>query len=510
MAARTIRTTVSILVGAAILLLVMGPGMAQPVSWWKFHGDVTNTGFAADQGELVKKFNWKFDTGTLSDSSCAVVDDRVYVANNAGIVFCLDAFNGSEIWNVTLAPLRGIESSPTVADGVLYIGTNENELYALNASDGSELWNVSTNREVKSSPNVVGDYVYFASYDSTVYCYTTDGEEEWSYTTGDRVHTSIPYWSNPGGDDLVYAGGCDGKLYGLDAYDGSVEWDFEAAYFPSSPTIQKDRVFVGCMNKDVYSLWANNGTVFWNYTTEGDIFSSPAVDGNWVYVGSGKYLYSLDMGSGDLNYRFKTGEEIRSSPAVTEKYVIFGSYDNNLYCLDKSSGEEKWNYSTGGPIYSSPAIYASNIYFTSYDGYVYCLGLTQDATPPGVALNHPIENLTIGKKYFLNGSAWDERFVEGVFVSYDNQTWENATTTNEFLNWNFSLDTSNFEKGENNIWIRVYDGYHNTTLNLTFEADDEGDDDEKNNFVIYLIFSTVLLVVIIAALVYTQFKDKKK
>jgi len=233
------------------------------------------------------------------------------------------------------------------------------------------------------------------------------------------------------------------------------------------------------------------------------------VDGNWVYVGGDDYLYSLDMGSGTLNYKFKTGSEVRSSPAVTERYVVFGSYDEHLYCIDKNSGEEVWKFKTDGSIHSSPAIYASNVYFASYDGYVYCLGLTEDATPPTMDVE-PIENLTVGDVYLLKGTASDDRFIEGVYVSYDNLTWENATSTDGFLNWNFSLDTTNFEDGENNIYIRVYDGYHNVTRNLTFEADEENGGDDENNFFIYLIFSSVLLLIIIIALAYTQLKDKKK
>jgi hypothetical protein len=216
---------------------------------------------------------------------------------------------------------------------------------------------------------------------------------------------------------------------------------------------------------NIYSHYTGNGTLYWNYSTGNDIFSSPAVDDEAVYVGSGDSLYCIDAGSGELRYRFTTAGDVKSSPAITYRYVLFGSHDNNLYCLDKSTGEELWRFSTGAAIESSPGIYKSNVYFGSNDGILYCLGLTKDISPPSVDLeNHPV-NVTIGTPYILTGNARDNRHINGVWLSYNNTTWESVVSMDGFSTWNFSLDTSRFRSGENFIYIRVSDGYFNVTLN---------------------------------------------
>ena len=110
---------------AVILLLVISasPAAAEaPADWWRFHKDTESTGYSGDSGMLFKALNWKFDTGSPVGSSPAVVDSRLYIGNNAGVLYCIDALDGTEIWNKTLCPTSGIEASPAVYKGVVYVG----------------------------------------------------------------------------------------------------------------------------------------------------------------------------------------------------------------------------------------------------------------------------------------------------------------------------------------------------------------------------------------------------
>ena len=81
----------------------------------------------------------------------------------------------------------------------------------------------------------------------------------------------------------------------------------------------------------------------WEFATGDKVFSSPAVSGGYVYVGScDNKVYCLDASTGSKVWEFVTGDEVRSSPAVSGGYVYVGSWDKKVYCLDADTGAKIW------------------------------------------------------------------------------------------------------------------------------------------------------------------------
>ena len=138
--------------------------------------------------------------------------------------------------------------------------------------------------------------------------------------------------------------------------------------------------------------------VKWKFHTNGSVFSSPAVAGGVIYVGSGDgNLYAVDLQSGGLKWKFPTASRIPSSPAVDAGVVFFVSYDGSLYAVDTTTGKKKWSFKTGGErryagkhlhgsvpmaetmpdpfdfFLSSPTIVNGTVYFGSGDGNIYAL-----------------------------------------------------------------------------------------------------------------------------------------
>jgi glucose dehydrogenase len=112
----------------------------------------------------------------------------------------------------------------------------------------------------------------------------------------------------------------------------------------------------------------------WTFRAGGPGFSSPAVVGGVVYVGSDDhYVYALDAVSGAKKWAFRTGDRggISSSPAVVGGVVyVTGSINGNLYALDATSGAKKWTVRAGGLASSSPAVVGGVVYVGSIDGVV--------------------------------------------------------------------------------------------------------------------------------------------
>ena len=172
-------------------------------------------------------------------------------------------------------------------------------------------------------------------------------------------------------------GSNDNKVYCLNAATGDWVWEYTTGnYVVSSPAVTGEYVYVGSYDGKVYCLNAATGEKVWEYTTGNYVASSPAVTGGYVYVGSadGK-VYCLNAATGDWVWEYTTGNYVVSSPAVSGGYVYVGSNDNKVYCLNAATGLAVWDspYETEGVVSSAPAVSGGYVYVGSHDGNVYCL-----------------------------------------------------------------------------------------------------------------------------------------
>lgn len=140
------------------------------------------------------------------------------------------------------------------------------------------------------------------------------------------------------------------------------------------------------------------GGVKWTFKTNGPVFSSPAIAGGTVFVGSAdNYLYAVDQRTGQQKWKFQTTGPVNSSPAVADETVYFTSFDGGFYAVEAATGTRKWRFSTEyerrfqakglhgfrprtqiipdtwDTFTSSPAVFNGRVYFGSGDGNIYAL-----------------------------------------------------------------------------------------------------------------------------------------
>ena len=138
--------------------------------------------------------------------------------------------------------------------------------------------------------------------------------------------------------------------------------------------------------------------VKWKFHTGGKVYSSPAITGGVVYVGSTDgNLYAIAMATGAQEWKFEARSRITSSPAVAAGLVYFGAYDGNFYAVNSADGKLKWKFQTAGEhrftathlhgsqpaaeampdpfdfFLSSPMVWDDAVFFGSGDGNIYSL-----------------------------------------------------------------------------------------------------------------------------------------
>src|ERR1051325_4243735 len=256
------------------------------------------------------------------------------------------------------------------------------------------VWTFATDGPVRSSPLLVDGAIVFGSGDGNLYAVdATTGKERWRFATGGPVDGSPAYAAPRSGRPLIALASRDGFLHAVDVANGQERWKLALGaelpfhwgwdFILSTPAVDGDRLFVGSGNGEVLAVDAANGKVIWRHPTAGRVRSSPTVADGVVYVGSfDGYLYALDAATGAERWKFATEgtkidsaaarfdrQSIQGSPAVSADQVVFGARDGMFYGVDRATGAQRWRMDHGMPwVIASPAIADGKAVVGSSDG----------------------------------------------------------------------------------------------------------------------------------------------
>ena len=236
----------------------------------------------------------------------------------------VSADNGSYVWSFS-NPNGGSISAPVVSAGRVYINVL-GVLYALNATDGSTIW-TGTSGHGESSPAVIGDIVYVGGGGLSAFNATT-GSLKWSSTV-------------KGGDSApsIYDGkaylteGSDGKAYAYDINTGTNLFNYSTGSSINglSPAVVYGvtpyafpLVIIGTADNKVHAFNGNTGAQIWTYTTGGSVsYRSPAVAGQIVYIGSDDgNFYALNATNGNVVWSYYTGSGIQSAAVINNTVIV--------------------------------------------------------------------------------------------------------------------------------------------------------------------------------------------
>ncbi len=240
-----------------------------PVDWPTYGFDSARTHAAPFALAPPFRVVWK-QTGdwSLIEFPPIVVDGRLYVGTNHGLVVALDSASGRVIWRRELG--RCVASSPALAAGLVLVGVMASPphcdedvpsyLVALDARTGRTRWLYRSGGPVETSPLVAGDLVVFGSWDGRVDAVDTLGRLRWSFQTNAAVKAGAALWHS-----TVYAGSYDGFVYALDARSGRLRWRAAAGgRFYATPSVDEGRVIAATTDGVVHAFAAGSGAPLWS------------------------------------------------------------------------------------------------------------------------------------------------------------------------------------------------------------------------------------------------------
>ena len=347
---------------------------------------------------------WNFKSSMPIASSPAVTDKAVYFVSSAGALAALDPVTGKPRWVFVAEYEKKFEaknlhgyppaaqtipdawdmyiSSPAVAQGKVFFGSGDGGVYAVDAESGVLQWKFSTGDVVHASPAVANGTVFIGSWDGNLYAIDADsGRQRWVFKGGQdpAIHNQVGFQSSPAVvDGVVYVGCRDAHVYAIDANTGVKKWDYPTSksWVNGTPAVRDGIVFVGTADSSRFmALDARTGRLVFNFDARSYVFSSAALAGDSVYVGShnGK-LYAIDAKSGKLQWEFQTAAARQNTGRILNPdgslnkdafAPVFGDFQD-MYV-------DFYRYTQIGAIMASPVVDNDVVYIGSMDGNFYAL-----------------------------------------------------------------------------------------------------------------------------------------
>ncbi len=282
---------------------------------------------------------WKHEIGAAISGAPVFDNNKIYIGQQGGEddFYCLDANTGTLVWKQNTGWVWG---SAAVSDGLVFVPGIDGYVNCLDANTGSIIWRFRTDKSVCSEPLIIGEHVYFGSWDSFLY--------KFEKKSGKLV------WRLPrGGSDSGVAIGFDGKL--IIPHAGMSCFDQETSELLWEPDLE--------------------GRI------QGSMNGTPAYHHEQLFISTwAGQLFALDTNSKKINWLMDGVAGITAAVVGNNGYVYCGARNNPYFYALNEKGNEDGTTNTlfrirlaNALLESTPALYRGRAYILSSGGYLYAI-----------------------------------------------------------------------------------------------------------------------------------------
>jgi len=268
-----------------------------------------------------------------------------------------------------------IKASPVVDGQTIFFFFSDGTMYAIGFG-GKRKWKFVSGNSIEAPALVMDGSVLFGQLDGLFYRLDEKtGKEIWKYKTDNQIMGSAN-WLKVGSQIRLFVGSYDYNLHCFSFAKGDSIWRYESDnYINGAPALYaKNAVFGGC-DGFLHLVNIETGKVFKKIKLETYIASSPVIDGKFAYVGDYEArFFCIDLEAGKLVWTYKEKDKnlpFIASPALSGNFVVIGNQDKFIYCFDKTSGKLVWKVKTANRVESSSVIASGKVITGTMDGMLY-------------------------------------------------------------------------------------------------------------------------------------------
>ncbi|WMY97446.1 MAG: PQQ-binding-like beta-propeller repeat protein [Arsenophonus sp.] len=291
---------------------------------------------------------FSFQKNIFFSSGLAIKDNKIYVGNEKGEIFCINKFNGNIIWKTDIQ--EEIISLPVVSQGLVLIHTSNEILFALNDITGLVKWNVNFKKtrlsiRGRSTPIVIyknivivgSDYGYVSAF------FLSNGELIWenqiSDITGDNdIDQLHSIRSQPIIDEdlgILFVIAYNGNLAAIDIYSNKIIWKKKIGSVNNMVLINHI-IYLVDQDDRIFALSKYNGTIVWkqNHLLNHQL-TSPLIYKNYLILGDKNGLiYWINIYNGNIMKKKKiSNSSFQNSMILAEEYFLALSKNGILFLL---------------------------------------------------------------------------------------------------------------------------------------------------------------------------------
>lgn len=274
--------------------------------------------------------------------SPAIDDRNAYIGDYSGWLYAIDKLTGALVWESQLG--GSIGASPVLLGEFLFIAVEypvpDGKVFVIRAQTGEVVWASSSlgdHPHSSVSIDAASGLLFVGANNGVLFCFDyVRGRQQWSYPTGGAIKSTAAVVG-----DMVYFISWDGKLYGILSATGEQRLEFAAmAASMSSPSVHEDLVFFGSDDGVIHAVNRRDGSLAWAFPTQGPILSSPTVIQNSALLAIGsrdRHLYLLDLATGGLRQSIELPSPITSVPVAVGDSLFVNDDAGTVYAFRGAS-----------------------------------------------------------------------------------------------------------------------------------------------------------------------------
>ncbi|MCI0393413.1 MAG: PQQ-binding-like beta-propeller repeat protein [Chloroflexi bacterium] len=355
---------------------------------------------------LPLQLAWETAVSGSVVSQATFADGVVYV-NTYSRLYALDAQSGRVLWDFKPLQSRLYDekystnnSTPAIWQNRIYITDFGGLVYCVNRQDGSAIWEHDSWHASNESICIYGDRLFLKTADPGVkpqlgdpfttfgyLCLTLDGEQLWFVQSQDRITTEQPVIV----DDTLIFGDAAGFLYGVNVENGNIIWQtnttevvqitgYDQPIFPFGlpVTFQRSVILQVGVSRVVCGFDAKTGNYLWQYETARRKRALACDESHIYYV-------TPDGGCGCIrgddghpcwfadNAGYHLAESLAPSGLVIGSYYFAGfNTPQKLVAFNTDNGHPVWNFSGNGGFAAGPIFADGRLIVGCDDQHVYC------------------------------------------------------------------------------------------------------------------------------------------
>jgi outer membrane protein assembly factor BamB len=393
----------------AVTLAVVSP------AWTQFRMSPQNNTVLGGRLEAT----WRVETGSQISASPTIIDGTLFIGNNDGTLYAIDAASGQVLWKARVP--NPLMSNPLVYGDVVIVGEGDptsrtsspsepvmvgqgpSALIAFDRSNGAMRWQTPLSGSAMPTPAIVDGIL--VNHDGAGYINGMDpetGEKRYARWLGSMASmtAALPV----GRGDFVTTGVGSNAVWRVHADGGAVVWRSAFSKGASGigdcpPVSDGDRIYcdyvspvwpdtstvIGNLTSErVYALRVDDGSVLWDVALESGSLpirneaAIPLLADGLLYLGSAisPWMHALDAASGTLVWEMPTRGAVKGGIVEVGGTVYFGDLGGYLWALDAKTGRVIGDKNMHTPFnVGSPIVYGKTLIIGSDSGSLVALPL---------------------------------------------------------------------------------------------------------------------------------------